>query len=94
MINKQHFIKQHQGLFWGVSPKANLSNEAITETILNFGDEKSVKTLFQLLGQKTTQDIFFSQTSRKRHNYHPRTINFFNLYFQRYGAENPNRKSA
>jgi hypothetical protein len=79
------FIKDKSALFWYIkeSEKENISHEFLVETILNYGDEKDVKRLFELLGVKRVADIFHKQTNRPRVNYFPRTVHFFNLYFGR-----------
>ena len=88
MHNQQilDFIKENSSLFWYIQEdkKDNISIELLVETILNFGDEKSVKKLFDLIGINRTAEIFYDQTQRKRVNYNNRTIHFFNLYFQRH----------
>lgn len=87
----KQFIRENSSLFWSVkeSEKENISQETIVEAILNFGNEKSVKKLFDLLGIDNVARIFFRQTHKvgiaaKRINYFPRTAHFFNLYFQRH----------
>jgi hypothetical protein len=79
------FIRENSSLFWWVRPedKPNISINALVEAVLNYGDEKSVKKLFTLLGIKTVADIFNRQISGKRSNYHKRTIHYFKLYFDR-----------
>jgi len=80
------FIKENSALFWYTpeEDKEHISIEFLVETILNYGDEKSVKKLFDLVGIKRVAEIFYKQTSRERINYHERTVNFFNLYFKRH----------
>jgi len=89
MTNKpelQKFLQEKSSLFWWVKPeeKKNVSLNALVEAILNFGDERDVKRLFDLLGVKTVADIFRQQVSGPRSNYHPRTKNYFELYFKRH----------
>lgn len=80
------FIKEKSALFWYVqeTEKENLSVESVVETILNYGDEKDVKRLFDLVGIKHVAKIFYRQTNRPRVNYFPQVINFFNHYFIRH----------
>jgi len=82
----KQFIRQNEVLFWGVKPeeKVNISLNILVETILNYGNEKSVKRLFDLVGVKTVAEIFFRQISGNRSNYHQRTKHFFRLYFKRH----------
>ena len=80
------FIQENSSLFWWVKPdeKTNLSIDAIVEAVLNHGDEKSVKRLFNLIGIEKVAEIFIQQISRPRSNYHRRTKHFFKVYFQRH----------
>lgn len=83
-INK--FIMENNSLFWWIKPeeKKNISLDALVEAVLNYGNEKSVKKLFDLVGIKTTSDIFYRQISGKRSNYHKRAKHFFQIYFKRH----------
>lgn len=82
----KQFIKENSTLFWWIKQekKENISHEFLVETILNYGDIKSVKKLFELIGINNVAEIFFKQTSRERINYFPQVVNFFNLYFKRH----------
>ncbi len=87
----KQFIRENSSLFWYIkeSEKENISYETLVEAILNYGDEKSVKKLFNLLGIENAAKIFYKQTHKegiaaKRLNYFPRTAHFFNLYFKRH----------
>jgi len=83
-INK--IVQENRSLFWSVSEKdlSNISTELVVETILTYGNEKSVKKLINILGIKKVADIFFKQISQKRCNYPARTHHYFNLYFKKY----------
>ena len=80
------FIKENSSLFWYTreEDKKNISIEFLVETILNYGDEKSVKKLFDLVGIKKVAEIFYKQTSGMRSNYFPQVENYFKLYFKRH----------
>jgi hypothetical protein len=82
----QEFIEENSFLFWWVKPedKRDMSINALVEAVLNFGDEKSVKKLFDLIGIKRVANIFYQQISGARTNYHRRTRHFFQIYFQRH----------
>lgn len=82
----REFIKENKHLFWYIKEdaKADISLEVLVETILHYGNEKSVKKLFDLVGIREVADIFYKQISAKRVNYPPRTINFFDLYFKKH----------
>lgn len=80
------FIQENGSLFWWVKSeeRVNISINALVEAILNYGDEKSVKKLFDLLGINTIAGIFNRQISGKRSNYHKRAQNYFKLYFKKH----------
>jgi ABC-type nitrate/sulfonate/bicarbonate transport system ATPase subunit len=80
------FIQQNGSLFWWVKPeeRVNISINSMIEAVLNYGDEKSIKKLFDLVGIKIVAAIFNRQISGKRSNYRKRTQNYFKLYFKRH----------
>jgi len=80
------FIRENSSLFWYTpeDKKEEISHEFLVETILNFGDEKSVKKLFDLLGLEYVAEIFHKQTNRQRVNYFPQVVNYFSLYFDKH----------
>ena len=85
----QDFIREQSKLFWYIpeEQKKNISKEFLVETILNYGDLKAVKQLINLLGIKTSAQIFFDSihlSDRRKGNYHELTINYFTLFFNRY----------
>ncbi len=82
----KNFIRENEALLWGVKPedKVNISLNVLVETILNYGNEKSVKKLFDLIGVKTVAEMFLRQISGRRSNYHQRTKHFFEIYFKRH----------
>ena len=88
----KRFIKENSVLFWWIKEEAkeNISVIFLVETILNYGNEKSVKKLFDLVGIEKVAEIFYSNTNRKRVNYFPRTVHYFNMYFKKHVQRNPN----
>ena len=80
------FIHENKDLFWYIreEEKENISIEFLIETILNYGDIKSVKKLFYLFGIKKVAKVFQDQTNKPRVNYLPQVKNFFSLYFARH----------
>ena len=79
-----NFIKERPYLVWGTRNYGNLSEEAIVENVLNYGDIDDVKEMFSILGIKKSAIIFKKQISQKRNNYRPKIKNYFNLYFKKY----------
>lgn len=89
------FIKENSRIFWWVpeEDKENMSLESVVEAILNYGNEQSVKKLFQIVGIHQVADIFYRQLSGPRPNYFPQVSNFFNLYFQKHAFGNSDQNS-
>ncbi|OFY70308.1 MAG: hypothetical protein A3G23_09235 [Bacteroidetes bacterium RIFCSPLOWO2_12_FULL_37_12] len=90
------FIKENSSLFWYIAEKEkeNIDHEVLVEFILNYGDEKSVKKLFDLLGVSNVAKIFYHATrNRRRINYFQRTVYFYNLYFKRHARRNTYRRT-
>lgn len=77
------FVRERKELFWDVSEKALdlLSEDAIVERVLSFGDWSDCKKLEKILGIKREQEIFLRRSSRDRTNFRPETISFFTDYF-------------
>jgi hypothetical protein len=88
----KQFIRENSSLFWYFKEdeKENINHEILVEFILNYGDDKSVKKLFELLGIDYVANIFYKQTNRPRVNYQNRTAHFFNLYFRKYAHRDIN----
>ncbi|KKS71725.1 MAG: hypothetical protein UV43_C0029G0007 [Parcubacteria group bacterium GW2011_GWF2_42_7] len=80
----KNFIKKRRDSVWYVKEPENLSQEAIVEAVLNYGDFDDVKKLFSILGVRKTAMIFRKQTQRERINYDPKIAHYFNLYFKKH----------
>ncbi len=81
------FVKKRKYLFWSTKNYDGLSNEAVVEAVLNYGDWDDVQTLIKILGvQKTAQIFRHKSTPDKfgRENYRPEIKHYFNLYFNKY----------
>jgi hypothetical protein len=73
-------------LFWWVPEDGlpSLSADVIVESVLNNGNEDTVRQLLDFYGIETVAEIFKRQTERRRINYRPRTLHFFRAYFRRH----------
>ena len=80
----QKFIKKRPYLIWYTKNYDGLSEEAIVESVLNYGDWDDVKKIFAISGIKKIAAIFRKQTKKKRNNYRPEIKNYFQLYFQKH----------
>jgi len=87
----KHYIIEHKNLFW-YTPESKLytiSDSFLVETILNYGDIKAVRDLFEIMGIKNVAKIFFDDinlSERRRNNYQELTLNYFTLLFNRYAS--------
>jgi beta-galactosidase GanA len=98
MVRQVHHQDLHAMIkkyFWWVPEKeiASLSHDAIVESVLSNGNEGTVSQLFDYYGIEKVAEIFNRQTSGRRFNYRPRTINFFRLYFKRH-AQHSGKESC
>lgn len=84
MTKKQQFIQKNKGLFWSTKSYKQISDQALTETILNYGDIPQIKKLFDIIGYERVKNIFFTQMKQKRNNYQKSTAYFFKNYFQKW----------
>ncbi len=84
------YIRENSNLFWYIpeNKKEDISLELLVETILNYGDIKTIKRLFTILGINEVAKIFYNAKGRKKLNYYPEIHNFFTLYFKRYAQKN------
>ncbi len=80
----RRLIKNKPYLIWYTKNYEHLSNEAIVEAVLNYGDFDDVKKVFSILGIKRTANIFRKQINQKRKNYDQKIMNYFKLYFKKH----------
>lgn len=83
-MNIYNFIKKRPYLVWHTTDYHSLSEEAIMEAVLNYGDWDDVQEMMKILGSKKIVRIFKKQSRQKRCNYRPEIKNFFGLYFKKY----------
>jgi len=79
------FIKKKPYLVWHVRDLNRLSEDAILEAVLNYGNFSDVQDVIDILGIEQAAYIFRKQTQgEKRCNYSAKTKNYFNRYFDKY----------
>ena len=83
-MNTGDFVRKRKHLFWSTKNYDGLSNAAVVEGILNYGDMNDVRELISLLGIEEVAKTFRENTNRPRINYFPEVKNYFQLYFQKY----------
>ena len=91
------FLEENKDLFWHFDKTKlqQLSDDVIVEYILNYGDEISVKNLFEIMGINHVAQVFYKNTALgRRVNYFPRTKHFFDLYFKKNAQGNIEQRAA
>ena len=83
-MNKEDFINKNRHLFWYIKKPDKLTDEAVVEAILNYGDWDDVQEIIQILGMSKTAAIFRDRSKNKRSNYRPRIKNYFELFFNKH----------
>jgi hypothetical protein len=80
------FIEKRKVLVWYVKNPRGLSEEAIVEAVLNYGNWEDVQELFRILSIQKVAAIFRQQIimPRQRGNYYADVVNYFTLYFNKY----------
>ena len=84
------YIGKHSQLFW-YSPhdkRDTVSDELLVETIINYGNMKDVRHLFEIMGLQNVATVFRQMTDRKKLNIYPELRHYFELYFDRYAPRN------
>lgn len=81
------FVRKRKHLFWSTKNYDGLSDEAVVESVLNYGNMEDVRELIELLGMREVAMIFREKSKKSkmgRQNYLPEVKNYFNLYFNKY----------
>jgi hypothetical protein len=71
-------------LAWSISNPKTLSEEAVVERVLEYGDWKDVQKLFEIKSKPEIAKLFYKTTQKARSNYSPQIEHFFKLYFQKH----------
>ena len=78
------FIKKRPYLVWYTKNYDNLSEEAIVEAVLNYGNFNDIKKMVKIMGIKKVAAIFRKKSKQRRCNYRPEIKNYFHFYFNKY----------
>lgn len=77
-------------MIWYTKNFEGLSEEAIVEPALNYGDWDDVQKMIKILGIKKVAKLFrkgITKSKIGRCNYRPEIKNYFSLYFKKYARE-------
>lgn len=77
-------IRKNPHLIWYTTDYKNLSQDAIFEAVLNYGDWDDFLKLQEIFGLKTSHTLFKKAVGKKRSNIRPETKNYFEKYFAKY----------
>ena len=81
------FIQKRRSLVWYTKNHESLSEEAVVEAVLNYGDWDDVQELISILGIGKLAEIFRRKSKPDkfgRQNYRPEIKHYFNLYLDKY----------
>jgi hypothetical protein len=81
------FAATRKTLFWYIRDITILSDSAIVEWIVKYGNWKDFLQVLEIIWFENFREIFSRQISQKRVNYHPRTINLFQTYIKNHEHE-------
>jgi hypothetical protein len=71
-------------LTWDIRDKTQLSEQSVVEHILNYGNWEDYLIAESELGIKKIRSIFDTLKQKTRVNLKPKTIHYFEKYYQRY----------
>ena len=77
----QAILKRKPYLAWDVANPATLSDEAVLERVLNYGDWADVQKFIEIKGKAATARLFKKTLAKKRINHNPAIAHYFSRYF-------------
>lgn len=77
-------IKKKPYLAWYVKDPDKLSEEAVLEHVLNYGNWEDVQEFIKIKGIKETAKLFYKSLNKKRINYLPQIKHYFENYFKKH----------
>ena len=83
----QDFAEAHRAFWWWVKDPRELSEEAIVQGTLNYGNWDDVQELIRIMGTGHAAEVFYRDINvspRRRGNYYPEVLRYFDLYFKRH----------
>lgn len=84
-----NFIAARKGLVWYVKDPRALSEESVVQAVLNYGNWHDVEELIRIMGMERAAQAFYRDigvSARRRGNYYPDVLHYFDLYFKRHAA--------
>lgn len=84
MSTVQDIILSKPHLLWHVKDPSKLSEEAVLEAVLNYGDWDDVKNFIKIKGVKQTAKLFEKTNDKLRSNYLSAVGHYFIRFFKKY----------
>lgn len=84
-----NFIAARKGLVWYVKDPRALSEESVVQAVLNYGNWQDVQELIRIMGVERAAQAFYRDigvSARRRGNYYPDVLHYFELYFKRHAS--------
>lgn len=83
-MDLKHLARQQKQLFWDIAESSvdQLSNEAIVERIINYGDLNAFRSLVLHTNKDYLNSIVESERHKLRQNYRPKALNFLENYLK------------
>lgn len=83
-MDLKQLARQQKQLFWDIAESSldQLSNEAIIERIVNYGDMKAFKSLVSNTDKDYLRNIVVSERHKRRQNYRQKALNFLEIYLK------------
>ena len=80
----QEFAQKHHMYWWWVSDVTKLSESALIEGTLNFGDFEDKKEIIELIGPKKVKKEFHRMVHMPRSNIRPEVADYWQDYLDRH----------
>lgn len=80
-MTKEKLIENNKELFWDIPNLDKLDNFAIEERFLKYWNWQNIIDIQDLIWKDKLKEDYKYLRDKKRTNFSPKTINFFNLYF-------------
>jgi hypothetical protein len=77
-------FKEKPYLAWYIKDTKDMSEQSMLEHILNYGDWDDYLTAEKVFGLNKTKSLYQELKNKKRVNLRNKTVNYFDLYFEKY----------
>lgn len=81
-----NIVQKKPYLFWSVGDKSKLSEQAVVEAVLGFGDMEDFAVLQEHMGLNRVAGIFSLLSKMPRTSLNEKTRNFWKIYFERHAS--------